>query len=139
MKYTVHLYTAVRIRMEDIEANSQEEAAAKAMEECDVKHNLAHGYFEDDEAPFLGAMVDEEGDEENYLNSRYHEGTPENYLSTANAALLKIAPQLLAVLEEIVGPLDKPDQYGYGAAFNAMNDDIRNRARALVAEARGEK
>lgn len=139
MKHNVYLYYAVRIRMGDIEANSQEEAVRKAEAECDVKASLANGAFEDDESPHLGALVDEEGDEENYLNSRYHEGTPENYLSTANAALLKIAPQLLAVLEEIVGPLDKPDQYGYGAAFNAMNDDIRNRARALVAEARGEK
>lgn len=74
MKYTVHLYAAVRIRMEDVEANSQEEAFAKATEECDVGACLAHGAFEDDEAPFLGALIDEEGDEEEYGNTRYHEG-----------------------------------------------------------------
>lgn len=74
MKYTVHLYTAVRMRMEDIEANSQEEAVTRAMAECDVKHNLAYQHYEDDEAPFLGAMVDEVGDEENYLNTRYYQG-----------------------------------------------------------------
>lgn len=88
MKYTVHLYTAVRIRMEDIEANSQEEAAAKAMEECDVKHNLAHGYFEDDEAPFLGAMVDEEGDED-YENTRYYEGSGATAYLTVDGAVTK--------------------------------------------------
>ena len=74
MKYTIHLYHAVRIRMEDIEADSQEAAVTKAMEECDVKNSLAHGAFEDDEAPHLGATVDEEGDEENYLNTRYFQG-----------------------------------------------------------------
>lgn len=81
MKYTVHLYYAVRIRMEDIEADSQEEAVARAAEECDVKHNLAVGNFEDDESAHLGAMVDEEGDDEEYLNTRYHQGPgAANYL-----------------------------------------------------------
>lgn len=74
MKYTVHLYRAVRIRMEGIEADSQEGAATKAIEECDVKNSLAHGAFEDAEAPFLGVLVDEEGDEEGYRNTRYYQG-----------------------------------------------------------------
>ena len=74
MKYTVHLYYAVHIRMEDVEADSQEEAVAKADAECDVKASLANGAAEDEEAGHLGAMVDEEGDEDEYLKTRYHEG-----------------------------------------------------------------
>lgn len=81
MKYTVHLYYAVRIRMEDIEADSQEAAVARASAECDAKHSLAHGHFEDDESPHLGALVDETGDED-YGNTRYHEGPgARNYLA----------------------------------------------------------
>lgn len=73
MKYTVHLYYAVRIPM-DIEADSQEEAFAKAQEECDVKRSLAYGAYEDEETPALGATIDEEGDDEEYENTRYHQG-----------------------------------------------------------------
>ena len=57
MKYTVHLYHAVRIRMEDVEAESQEEAVTKAMEDCDVKNSLVHGAFEDDEGRRLQEAV----------------------------------------------------------------------------------
>lgn len=85
MKYTVHLYYAVRIRMEDIEADSQEEAVAKAADECDVKQSLAHGAFEDDESAHLGATVDEEGAED-YYNTRYHEGPGAyNYIAVEGA------------------------------------------------------
>ena len=106
MKYTVHLYTAVRIRMDDIEANSQEEAFAKASEECDVKHNLSYGRAEDDESAFLGAMVDEVGDEE-YLNTRYHEGAgAKNYI-------------------DVAGAVTKKDEHPYRAHAICCNDDIR--------------
>lgn len=73
MKYTVHLYHAVRIRMEDIEADSQEEAFARAQDQCDVQHNLELGVFENEETPALGALIDEDGDEE-FENTRYHQG-----------------------------------------------------------------
>lgn len=73
MKYTVHLYKAVRIAMEDIEANSQEEAARIADEQCDVAESLRIGAAEPEECECLGALVDEVGDE-NYEHTRYHEG-----------------------------------------------------------------
>lgn len=128
MKYTVHLYTAVRIRMEDIEANSQEEAFSKAAEECDVKHNLECGYFEDDEAPFLGAIVDEV-DDEDYENTRYHQGNgAENYLDKEHDALLTVAPALLAALESILLWDD-----------GNLPGDMIDAAHAAIAEAKGEK
>lgn len=74
MKYTVHLYYAVRIRMEDIEADSQEEAFAKAENKVELSDLLnVEPPLEFDESPPLGAMIDEEGDE-NYNNTRYHQG-----------------------------------------------------------------
>lgn len=85
MKYTVHLYTAVRIRMDDIEADSQEEAVVKAAAECDVKASLANEAFEDDPGGFLGALVDEPGDMD-YENTRYYEGPgAKNYMSAEGA------------------------------------------------------
>lgn len=87
MKYTVHLCYAVRIRMEDIEADSQDEAVHIAVKECDVKNSLAHCAFEDDEAPFLGAMVDEE-DDEDYEMTRYFQGPgARNYLAYSGAEI----------------------------------------------------
>lgn len=89
MKYTVHLYYAVRIRMEDIEADSQEEAVAKAADECDVEQSLAYGAFEDADSARLGALVDEEGADEDgydYARTRYHEGPgAQNYLAIDGA------------------------------------------------------
>lgn len=72
MKYTVYLYKAVRMYPVEIEAGSQEEAVQIACEQCSSVFDKGLT-FEDDEAPCLGAMVDEEGDE-NYARSRYHEG-----------------------------------------------------------------
>jgi hypothetical protein len=46
MKYTVHLYKVVRITTEGIEANSQEEAARIADEQCDVAESLRVGAAE---------------------------------------------------------------------------------------------
>lgn len=85
MKHTVHLYYAVRIRMEDIEADSQEGAIAKADAECDVRESIVRGAAEWDESPHLGALVDEEGDEE-YDNTRYHEGPGAKLYLAAEAA-----------------------------------------------------
>lgn len=87
MKYTVYLYHAVRIRMEDIEADSQDEAVHIAVKECDVKDSLAHCAFEDDEAPFLGAKVDEE-DDKDYEMTRYFQGPGvRNYLAYSDEEL----------------------------------------------------
>lgn len=74
MKYTVHLYVPVRVRLDAIEADSQEQAVKKACAAFDP-----HSVFPADGAAngpvfdeaFLGATVDEEGDEE-HERSRYH-------------------------------------------------------------------
>lgn len=72
MKYDVHLYVAVRIKYEGIEADSQEAAVAKAEALHDTKDALRERLFADDEAPALGALVDEFGDE-SYEQTTYHE------------------------------------------------------------------
>lgn len=72
MKYTVHLYKAIRIKIEGVEAKSQEEAMRIADEAVNVERYLCNG-ADDEEFYCLGALVDEEGDEE-YDRSRYHEG-----------------------------------------------------------------
>lgn len=72
MKYTVHLYKAIHIKIEGVEAKSQEEAMQIADEAVNVEQYLCNG-AEDEEYCCLGALVDEEGDED-YERSRYHEG-----------------------------------------------------------------
>ena len=85
MKYTVHLYKAVRITMEGIEAESQEEAARIADEQCDVAESMRVGAAEPEECERLGATVDEEGDED-YRRTRYHQGpAAEQYLGNTPA------------------------------------------------------
>ncbi len=52
-----------------------------------------------------------------------------------DAALIASAPELLSILEELLGDSDK-DTYGYEALINALNDDWRARACAAVKNAR---
>lgn len=73
MKYTVHLYKAVRVTMEGIEASSQEEAMRIADAQCDINETLRIGAVEAEECECLGATVDEDGDDE-YRHTRYHQG-----------------------------------------------------------------
>lgn len=75
MKYDVHLYVPARVKIEGIEAESQEEAVQIAQNRFDPA-DFFHGDDAregavSDEGPTLGAMVDEEGDEA-YERSRYH-------------------------------------------------------------------
>lgn len=72
MKYTVHLYKAIRVKVEGVEANSQKEAMQLADAKLNMDRYLCNG-AEDEECCCLGALVDEEGDED-YERSRYHEG-----------------------------------------------------------------
>lgn len=72
MKYTVHLYKAVRMYPVEIEAESQEEAVRIADEQCGSVFDKGIS-FEDEEVGCIGALVDEEGDED-YERSCYHEG-----------------------------------------------------------------
>jgi hypothetical protein len=76
VKYNVHLYVPARVKIEGIEAESQEQAVTLAIE----KFNPSDFFNNDadsrdaaqwDEGATLGALVDEVGDED-YDNSRYH-------------------------------------------------------------------
>lgn len=75
MKYNVHLYIAARVKIEGVEAESQQEAIEKAQKGADF-----HGFFVEgdadvlaqwDEGPPLGALVDEEGDVD-YERTEYY-------------------------------------------------------------------
>ena len=77
MIYTVHLYVAARVQFEGIEAETHK----AAIEIAETWFNPNNFFMRDadprkaavwDEGAPLGAMVDEEGDEEEYLNSTYH-------------------------------------------------------------------
>lgn len=50
-----------------------------------------------------------------------------------------VTEELLEALEAILGSDYRKDLWGYGAAANAMNDDIRRKAIAAVERAREEK
>jgi len=70
MRYDVHLYVTVRVKMQDVEAPSQLEAIKVAesqfFEDCDQL--VRQGEYADE---ITAALVDEHGDKE-YENSRLH-------------------------------------------------------------------
>lgn len=72
MKYDVHLYYTVRLTAGTFEASSQEEAIKLATDSVALHEYLGAPVF-DDESPYLGALVDEHGDDE-YLHTCYHQG-----------------------------------------------------------------
>lgn len=75
--FHVHLYVAGRVKFAGIEADSQEDAFAKACEKYDPQ-DFFHGddsrdaAVTDEGAP-LGGLVDE-ADDEDFSASRYHQG-----------------------------------------------------------------
>ncbi len=71
MKYTVHLYPIVMVKVEGVEAESQVEAIKKAEMQTDLNALFA-GYADDIDC----FHVDEEGDTE-YANSQWYD---KNYL-----------------------------------------------------------
>ena len=91
MKYAVHIFAVVRVKIPDVEAESQAEAIRKAEESTDLYGTLnwpigrmchvdARGVSEVEYAEEnLYYLVDEEGDEK-YANSRHYKAdgvTPE--------------------------------------------------------------
>lgn len=73
------------------------------------------------------------------FETNYH---PDNIVAArneaeANARLIAAAPDLLAMLVEIVGQ-ENPNRWGYDAAHKALDDDWRAQARAAIAKATGE-
>ena len=73
MRYDVHLYVTVRVKVSDIEAGSQVEAIKLADEMFgkDAVAMVSTGEYADE---VLGALVDEQGDEE-YDRTTYYRCT----------------------------------------------------------------
>ena len=78
MKYDVHAYCVVRVKVKDIEADSQEQAITRATNS--VSFNLILDQAGDPEEPirsvefdddFVGYLVDERGDEQ-FEKSRFY-------------------------------------------------------------------
>lgn len=128
MKYNVHLYVPARVQLEGIEANSQEQAVAKAREQFNARDFFGSEDSREgavyDEGEFLGAMVDEEGDPE-YVHTRYHAISVDAYLDNDGLALHRAAPDLRKLLEQIAG-FTKDGEMVDGVEFILENDDAVN-------------
>lgn len=73
MKHNVHLYYAVHVTVEGVEAETQMEAIQIADKNLDLAGLLRCGTAEDDEGGYLGALVDEVGDED-FSHTTYYVG-----------------------------------------------------------------
>ena len=74
MKYDVHIFANARIKVPDIEADSQEQAIRKAETEVDVERFLSfdrNGYSCEWDDEISGYLVDEQGDKE-YRNTHVY-------------------------------------------------------------------
>jgi hypothetical protein len=62
-KYDVHIYAIARLKVDDIDADSLQEAARKAEQRVDLHHAIARGEAEyaDDIVGFLVDVLDEAG------------------------------------------------------------------------------
>lgn len=88
MKYDVHLFVAVRIKVSDVEAESMEAAFAFVEDHTDPREFLPPeqigGSAVWDEGPALGALIDVVGDED-FGRSTYLQGSgADQYLTTKN-------------------------------------------------------
>lgn len=68
MKYDVHIYAIVRVKVQSIEAESQTEAIEKARVNTDMEQAIQEGEFTDE---VTGYLVDEAGDAE-FKNTRVY-------------------------------------------------------------------
>ena len=84
MKYNVHIYATVRVKVLDVEANSQEEAITRVRDHVNLNDllnrthplsNVEHVEFVDE---ITGYLVDEQGDEEHERSRFYEAGTEED-------------------------------------------------------------
>ena len=84
MKYNVHMYTVVRVKILDVEANSQEEAIKRVRDHVNLNDllnrshplsNVEHVEFVDE---ITGYLVDEQGDQKHERSRFYEAGTEED-------------------------------------------------------------
>jgi hypothetical protein len=74
MKYDVHIYATVRVKVCGVEANSQKEAIKKAEAQTDLYETLGEsGHGTEYAEEITGFLVDEEGDTE-YQQTRSYNG-----------------------------------------------------------------
>ena len=83
MKYNVHVYVTVRVKVLDVEANSPEEAIKRVHDHVNLNDlmsrshplsNVEHVEFVDE---ITGYLVDEHGDEEHERSRFYEAGIEE--------------------------------------------------------------
>jgi hypothetical protein len=86
MKYDVHIYATVRVKVCGVEANSQAEAMKKAEEQTDLYETIGNCPGTDYAEEITGFLVDEAGDTE-YHKTRYYnqDGKPEPMSSARTA------------------------------------------------------
>ena len=84
MKYKVHIYAIVRVKVLDVEANSQEEAITRVRDHVNLNDllnrthplsNVEHVEFADE---ITGYLVDEQGDQKHERSRFYEAGTEED-------------------------------------------------------------
>lgn len=75
LRYDVHIFATVRVKVPDVEAETQEEAIKKAKESVDFESLLSNiGGYETESADEIGYyLVDEAGDKE-HNNTRWYSG-----------------------------------------------------------------
>ena len=84
MKYNVHVYVTVRVRVLDVEATSQEEAIKRVRDHVNLNDlmNRSHPLSNVEDVAFVdeitGYLVDEQGDEEHERSRFYEAGTEED-------------------------------------------------------------
>ena len=84
MKYNVHVYVTVRVRVLDVEATSQEEAIKRVRDHVNLNDlmNRSHPLSNVEDVEFVdeitGYLVDEQGDETHERSRFYDAGTGEN-------------------------------------------------------------
>jgi hypothetical protein len=69
MKYDVHIYAVVRVKIEAVEADSQVAAIQEAQKGLDLEEAVRSGEYAEE---ITGFLVDEVGDE-NYSQSRAYQ------------------------------------------------------------------
>jgi len=84
MKYNVHVYVTVRVKVLDVEANSPEEAIKRVRDHVNLNDlmNRSHPLSNVEDVEFVdeitGYLVDEQGDEEHERSRFYEAGTEED-------------------------------------------------------------
>ncbi len=134
MKYNVHIYVGARVRLEGIEADSQQAAVDKAILDYDPSSFFSGDDSSEAAVPdesILGALVDEEGDDEFERTKYYPTGDAAVYLEGPDGLdhclpiEAKSPDALLAIFKKIAALPTHP-------AHDARNYACLNRARSLA-------